>query len=85
MVANASWTLLPYLKARIISYTRFNITLEQLFGARCNMKRWGAEQDITILACEDYATLREKCPNTELFLVRILLYSVRIQENADEK
>ena len=29
--------------------------------------------------------LRKKCPNTELFLVRILLYSVRIQENTDEK
>ena len=29
-------------------------------------------------------TLREKCLNTELFLVRILLYSVRIQENIDQ-
>ena len=26
-----------------------------------------------------------KCPNTELFLVRIFLYSVRIQENTDQK
>ena len=30
-------------------------------------------------------TLREKCPSTELFLVRIFLYSVRIQENTDLK
>ena len=37
-------------------------------------------------------TLREKCPNTELFLVRIFLYlrskslySVQIQENTDQK
>ena len=30
-------------------------------------------------------TLREKCPNTELFLVSIFLYSVRIQENTDQK
>ena len=30
-------------------------------------------------------TLREKCPNTELFLVRIFLYSVRIKENTDHK
>ena len=30
-------------------------------------------------------TLRKKCPNTELFLVRIFLYSVQIQENADQK
>ena len=29
--------------------------------------------------------LREKCPNTEYFLVRILLYSVRIQENMNQK
>ena len=30
-------------------------------------------------------TLREKCPNTEFFPVRIFLYSVRIQENTDQK
>ena len=31
-----------------------------------------------------YLSLREKCPNTELFLVRIFLISVRIQENTDK-
>ena len=31
------------------------------------------------------ATLHEKCPNTELFLDRIFLYSARIQENTDQK
>ena len=31
------------------------------------------------------AILREKCPNTKLFLVRIFLYSVRIQGNTDQK
>ena len=30
-------------------------------------------------------TLREKCPNTEFFLVRIFPYSVRIRENTDHK
>ena len=30
-------------------------------------------------------TLRENCPNTKLFLVRIFLYLVRVQENADQK
>ena len=30
-------------------------------------------------------SLREKCPNTELFLIRIFLYSVGIQENTDQK
>ena len=30
-------------------------------------------------------TLREKSPYTELFLVRIFLHSVRIQENTDQK
>ena len=29
-------------------------------------------------------SLRE-CPNTEVFLIRIFLYSVRIQENADQE
>ena len=29
--------------------------------------------------------LRETCPNTEVFLVRIFLYSVRIQENTEQK
>ena len=29
--------------------------------------------------------LREKCPNTEFFLVLIFLYSVRTQENTDQK
>ena len=28
--------------------------------------------------------LREKCPNTEFFLILIFLYSVRIQENTDQ-
>ena len=30
-------------------------------------------------------TLHEKCPNMEIFLVRIFLYSVQIQENTDQK
>ena len=30
-------------------------------------------------------TLPEKCPNTEVFLVHIFLYSVQIQENTDQK
>ena len=30
-------------------------------------------------------SLREKCPNTEFFLVRILLYLEKIQENTDQK
>ena len=29
--------------------------------------------------------LREKCPNMELFLVNIFLYSYWIQENTDQK
>ena len=32
-----------------------------------------------------YYSLREKCPNTEFFLVRIFLYSDWIQENTDQK
>ena len=29
--------------------------------------------------------MREKFPNVELFLVRIFLYSVQMQENTDQK
>ena len=29
--------------------------------------------------------MREKCPNMQFFLVRIFLYSVRIQKSADQK
>ena len=32
-----------------------------------------------------WVSLRQKCPNMELFLVRIFLYSVRMQENTDRK
>ena len=31
------------------------------------------------------SSLRGKCPNTEFFLLRIFLYPVEIQENADQK
>ena len=30
-------------------------------------------------------SLREKCPDTEIFLACILLYSDKIQENTDQK
>ena len=32
-----------------------------------------------------FPSLREKCPNTELFLLRIFLHSVQIQKNTDQK
>ena len=32
-----------------------------------------------------YKVRREKCPNTDFFLVRIFRYSVRIWENTDQK
>ena len=35
--------------------------------------------------CKKDRSLREKCPNTEFFLVRIFLYSFRIQESMDQK
>ena len=31
------------------------------------------------------SALREKCPNTEFFLVRIFPYSVRVRENTEQK
>ena len=41
--------------------------------------------DLPENSCFLKKTLREKCPSTELFLVRIFLYSVRIQENTEQK
>ena len=38
-------------------------------------------KDLMSIVC----SLREKCPNMDLFLVRIFLYSVRIQEITDQK
>ena len=36
---------------------------------------------IRILFLREQIPLRGKCPNTEFFLARIFLYSVRVQEN----
>ena len=40
---------------------------------------------IILVYFQECLALRKKCPNTELFLVYIFLYSVRTQENADQK
>ena len=40
---------------------------------------------IHILFLREPIPLRGKCPNTEFFLARIFLYSVRVQENTDQK
>ena len=37
------------------------------------------------IALNEIASLREKCPNPELFLVRIFQYSDWKQENTDQK
>ena len=39
----------------------------------------------TNLMQREKISLREKCPNSEFFLVLIFPYSVRIQENTDQK
>ena len=54
----------------------------EMYSMRNDGKSVVAERFIRTLKNK---TLREKCPNTELFLVRIFLYSVRIQENTDQK
>ena len=40
---------------------------------------------LLVSKCLMYPTLREKCPNTEFFLVSIFLYLDWIQENTDQK
>ena len=42
------------------------------------------ERKFSIFQTFMFQTLREKCPNTEFFLVRISLYSVQIPENTDQ-
>ena len=57
------------------------------------INRLGKGDNLSILHCKSTAaklkqhikTLREKYPNTKFFLVRIFLYSVRIQGNTDQK
>ena len=44
----------------------------------------GSEYASAWNTCEQLP-LRERCPNTEFFLVRIFLYSVQIRENTDQK
>ena len=43
------------------------------------------EHSLDIYLKQKLFAIREKCPKTELFLVRIFLYSVRIQGNTDQK
>ena len=68
--------------------------LTQLLCFLSNIKR--EEQSMTIQQIElkkncifklkqTNQTLREKCPNTEFFLVRIFPYSVQMRENTDQK
>ena len=42
------------------------------------------KKELSVLWFPGTYALREKCPNTEFILVRIFLYSVRIQENTDQ-
>ena len=55
-------------------------------GIQCILKSINIWLTMTIRAMNDQNfTLHENCPKTEFFLVRIFLYSVRIQENTDQK
>ena len=60
--------------------------IENAYKSKHNLTR---EKQIILLMISNgenwhyLVVLREKCPNTELFLVRIFLYSVQIQENTD--
>ena len=64
---------------------------EHILKPKCNTLPWGWSKKtldfwhwLGFLIIRQW-TLREKCPNTEFFLVCIFLYSVRIQENTDQK
>ena len=59
-----------------------NANLLQLYVRFHIRKKWHIND---LSAFFPTPSLREKCPNTEFFLVRIFLYSVWIQENTDQK
>ena len=63
-------------------FARFYLSLENIMKVKstgCKVHRTDLPY-VTLMQA-----LREKCPSTEFFLVRIFLYSVRIQENTDQK
>ena len=51
------------------------------------MQQWTQRSDAApkIILIQKTLSLCEKCPNTEFFLVRIFLYSVRIWKSKDQK
>ena len=63
------------------------------WSLNCNeTEGWEISQNLQESTCSGalfllklQATLREKCPNTEVFLVRIFPYSDWIPENTDQK
>ena len=60
------------------------MTLQEELKKKKKINKKGYHFAITLLRrifvyIQDFR-LREKCPNTEFFLVRIFLYSVQIQE-----
>ena len=52
---------------------------------RSYRKDFSTQQALKILLIKIDMKVREKSPNTKLFLVRIFLCSVQIQENTDQK
>ena len=50
-------------------------------NSQSNLERFSNLLEYFSASC----SLRENCPNTENFLVRIFLFSVQIQENTDQK
>ena len=68
-------------------FTRPNVllqTLKQTFGKKTHINS-GPSNMLLVWSIYSTRSLREKCPNTEFFLIHIFLYSVRMQENTDQK
>ena len=63
----------------LLNYPWWTISFTNLWKREGPKANW---REIIVLYQQ---VLREKCPNPELFLVRISLYSVQIQENTDPK
>ena len=63
----------------------FNISQINKHLAWRRVKEWETSKIVFDKLLTAKLSLREKCPNTELFLVRLFLYSDWIQENKDQK
>ena len=72
--------------SNLLGHSKFTTSTEFSYS-RCKhvLASWIVLQNSRRFLISSILPLREKCPNTEFFLVCIFLYSVQMQENTDHK